>query len=157
MLQLSREALQQVRDAVSGYRQPTLAMELRAARVALEAAAVRVEVAQGLGALDRETEAVLGWVVREATTNIIRHSGARHCSITLARTGGQPSIEVVNDGWRAAPAAAGNGLRGLEERVSALGGSLEAGPLPGVGYRLRASLPGDPQAGPAALEAEVAG
>src|SRR5207244_4990898 len=56
MLALSREALQQVRDAVSGYRQPTLAMELMAARVALRAAGMDLEVQQDVGALDRETE-----------------------------------------------------------------------------------------------------
>src|SRR5439155_11102999 len=94
---LSRDALQQVREAVSGYRQPTLATELTAARVALEAAGIEVDVKQSLGALDRETEAVLGWVVREATTNVIRHSGAKHCRIALTRTEDGIEIEVVND------------------------------------------------------------
>jgi two-component system, NarL family, sensor histidine kinase DesK len=155
MLHLSREALQQVREAVSGYRQPTLATELTAARMALQAAGVELEVKQNLGALDREAEAVLGWVVREATTNVIRHSGARLCRILLARVGNEVQVEVVNDGWRVPQAPAGNGLRGLEERVAALGGRLEAAALRGAGYRLRATLPGRDGAGTALLDAEV--
>src|SRR6266566_7123039 len=59
----------------------TLKGELTAARVALEAGGVEVDIKQDVGALNRETEAVLGWVVREATTNVIRHSGAKRCRI----------------------------------------------------------------------------
>ncbi|HKW71762.1 MAG TPA: histidine kinase, partial [Candidatus Dormibacteraeota bacterium] len=124
MLGLSREALQQVREVVSGYRQPTLANELMAARVALEAASIDLDVSQNIGALDRESEAVLGWVIREATTNVIRHSGAKRCSITLGRDDGLLRIEVVNDGWRVPQAPPGNGLRGLEERLATIGGKL---------------------------------
>jgi two-component system, NarL family, sensor histidine kinase DesK len=91
MVALSREALRQVRDAVSGYRQPTLATELSAAQIALKAARLEVDVRQGIGALDRESEAVLGWVIREATTNVIRHSGAKHCQIRLSETDGRVS------------------------------------------------------------------
>lgn len=156
MLGLSREALQQVRQVVSGYRQPTLANELMAARVALQAASIDVEVTQNLGALDRESEAVLGWVIREATTNVIRHSGAKRCSITLSRDDGLLEIEVVNDGWRVPQAPAGNGLRGLEERLATIGGELEATALPTAGFRLRAILPANPRSTPADTDVEVA-
>src|SRR5207245_420834 len=122
MLALSRETLREVREAVSGYRTPTLATELMAARVALEAAAIEVDVEQSVGALDRESEAVLGWVIREATTNVIRHSGARLCRIAITRDDGQVKIDVRNDGWRVPQVPAGNGLRGLQERLAALGG-----------------------------------
>jgi two-component system, NarL family, sensor histidine kinase DesK len=152
---LSREALQQVREAVSGYRQPTLATELTAARVALQAAGIEVEVKQSLGALDRETEAVLGWVVREATTNVIRHSGGKHCRIELGRIDGQVVIEVVNDGWRVPQVPAGNGLRGLDERLALLGGTLEASALPGAGFRLGATISGQARPQPNAIDAEV--
>ena len=141
MLALSRQALQQVREAVSGYRQPTLATELMAARVAFKAAGIQLEVTQGLGVLGRETEAVLGWLIREACTNVIRHSGASHCRVALTDEHGLLRIEVVNDGWRVAEAPASNGLRGLEERLAAVGGTLVAGPLAGSGFRLAASLP----------------
>jgi two-component system sensor histidine kinase DesK len=140
MVALSREALRQVRDAVSGYRQPTLATELSAAQLALKAAGLEVDVRLGIGALDRESEAVLGWVIREATTNVIRHAGARHCRISLGETDGQLQVEVLNDGWRVVQPPAGNGLRGLEERLASIGGSLEASPLPDAGFRLRATI-----------------
>ena len=152
---LSREALQQVREAVSGYRQPTLATELTAARVALQAAGVEVDVTQSLGALDRETEAVLGWVVREATTNVIRHSGAKHCRIALNRIDGQLQIEVVNDGSRVPQTPAGNGLRGLDERLALLGGTLEASALPDAGFRLRVTISGLAYQQQNALDAEA--
>jgi two-component system, NarL family, sensor histidine kinase DesK len=152
---LSRDALQQVREAVSGYRQPTLATELTAARVAFQAAGIEVNIMQGVGALDRETEAVLGWVVREATTNVIRHSGAKHCRIALSRIDGFVQIEVVNDGWRVPQMPAGNGLRGLDERLATHGGSLEASALPAAGFRLRATIPVVAHAQRAAIDAEV--
>jgi two-component system, NarL family, sensor histidine kinase DesK len=154
MLGLSREALQQVRQVVSGYRQPTLANELTAARVALQAASIDLDVTQNVGALDRESEAILGWVIREATTNVIRHSGAKHCSISLGRDDGLLHIEVVNDGWRVPQAPAGNGLRGLEERLATVGGNLEATALPAAGFRVRATLPARARSHPA-LDVEV--
>jgi two-component system sensor histidine kinase DesK len=148
MLGLSREALQQVRQVVSGYRQPTLANELIAARVALQAASIDLVVTQNVGALDRESEAVLGWVIREGITNVIRHSGAKHCFIALNRDDRLLQIDVVNDGWRVSQAQPGNGLHGLEERLATIDGKLEASALPNAGYRLRATLPAhrDPSA-----------
>jgi len=156
MVGLSREALQQVRDAVSGYRQPTLATELMAARVALRAAGMDLEVQQDVGALDRETEAVLGWVIREGCTNVIRHSGAKHCRIHLTRNPGELKIEVANDGWRVPQVPAGNGLRGLEERLSALGGTLDAFALPTAGFRLVATVPAQSRLQVDAVDAKVA-
>ena len=156
MLGLSREALQQVRVAVSGYRQPTLATELMAARVALRAAGMDLEVQQDVGALDRETEAVIGWVIREGCTNVIRHSGAKHCRIHLTRKLGQLQIEVANDGWHVPQVPAGNGLRGLEERLSALGGTLDAFALPTAGFRLVATVPAQSRLQVDAVDAKVA-
>ena len=156
MLGLSREALQQVREVVSGYRQPTLSNELMAAKVALKAAGIEVEVTQSVGALDRASEAALGWVIREATTNVIRHSGAKHCWIVLTRNDGQLQAQVINDGWRVPEALAGNGLRGLGERLSALGGTLEAEPLTSAGFRLVATVPVTKRPNPSEVDVEVA-
>ena len=155
MLSLSREALRQVREAVSGYRQPTLSTELTAARVALEAGGVEVDIKQDVGALNRETEAVLGWVVREATTNVIRHSGAKRCRITFSRDPAHVQVDVVNDGWRVPQSPAGNGLRGLAERLAAVGGEVEATAQPDGGFRLRATVPTPVSADLSALDAEV--
>jgi two-component system, NarL family, sensor histidine kinase DesK len=155
MLSLSREALRQVREAVSGYRQPTLSTELTAARVALEAGGVEVEIKQDVGALNRETEAVLGWVVREATTNVIRHSGARRCRIAFSRDPAHVQVDVVNDGWRVPQSPAGNGLRGLAERLAAVGGEVEATAQPHGGFRLRATVPTPGSGDLSALDVEV--
>jgi two-component system sensor histidine kinase DesK len=155
MLSLSREALRQVREAVSGYRQPTLSTELTAARVALEAGGVEVDIKQDVGALNRETEAVLGWVVREATTNVIRHSGAKRCRIAFSRDPANVQVDVVNDGWRVPQSPAGNGLRGLAERLAAVGGEVEATAQPDGGFRLRARVPTPVSADLSALDAEV--
>ena len=97
-------------------------------------------MSQGIGALDRESESVLGWVIREATTNVIRHSGAKHCQIGMCEADSQLQVEVLNDGWRVVQPPAGNGLRGLEERLASIGGTLEASPLPDAGFRLRATI-----------------
>lgn len=156
MLGLSREALQQVREVVSGYRQPTLSNELMAAKVALKAAGIEVEVTLSVGALDRASEAALGWVIREATTNVVRHSGAKHCRIVLTRNDGQLQAEVINDGWRVPAALAGNGLRGLGERLSALDGTLEAEPLTSAGFRLVATVPVTKHPNPSEMDVEVA-
>jgi len=141
MLALSRDALQQVREAVSGYRKPTLATELTAAQIALKAAAIEVAIDQSVGVLERETEAVLGWVIREATTNVIRHSGAKKCRISLSEVDGHVEAEVTNDGWRVVQHQTGNGIRGLEERLAAVGGTLDATADPHGGFRLRATIP----------------
>ena len=62
-------------------------------------------------------------MVREAVTNIVRHAGARHCRVALDRDGGELRLEIADDG-RGAAAVEGNGIRGMRERVEALGGSL---------------------------------
>jgi two-component system sensor histidine kinase DesK len=153
---VARQALQEVREAVAGYRQPTLASELLAARELLAAAgiAAQIEGDSGADAVNVEdafppgVEAVLGWTVREGITNVIRHSRAHHCTIQVTSDADSACVEISDDG-RAAPdgashgtsGGAGNGLRGLAERVAALGGSSEAGPLPTGGFRLAVVIP----------------
>ena len=141
MVRLAREGLREVREAVSGYRQPTIAAELRAARIALDAAGIQLDVEQAAGALSTETEAVVGWAIREGVTNVIRHSGATHCSIVLGRQDGHVQADVVDDGQGRDGAVLGNGLRGLTERVHAIGGHLEAGRRDTRGFRLRVTAP----------------
>ena len=80
---VARESLREVRQAVSGYRQPTLEKELEGARVALSAAGIEAEVERAPVTLDPEVEAVLAWAVREGATNVIRHSGATHCQVRV--------------------------------------------------------------------------
>jgi len=134
-----------VREAVAGYRRPTLAGELGAARELLAAAAVALAQSGDLGELPPDAEAALAWAVREAVTNVIRHSRARRCSIALTRAGGRVAVEICDDGRAPAGGAdgAGSGLRGLAERVEGLGGAVEAGPRARGGCRLAVSLPAE--------------
>jgi two-component system sensor histidine kinase DesK len=151
--QVARQALREVRDAVSGYRQPTLDGELAGARMALSAAGITAEFDRPPVTLDPEVEAVLAWTVREGATNVIRHSGARRCTVKV-RTGlAAAAVEVLDDGPGQPGDGAGqtatngqrgrdgHGLAGLTERAESLRGRLEAGALPEGGFRLNVSVP----------------
>jgi two-component system, NarL family, sensor histidine kinase DesK len=147
---IGREALVEVRDAVQGYRRPTLAGELARARDALGTAGVAVEVIGGETPLPPSADEALAWVVREGVTNVLRHAAAGRCTITLASRDGVARVEITDDGAGsdtsgASGASGGNGLAGLRERVALLGGELEAGPGPS-GYRLAAGVPEGPAA-----------
>jgi two-component system, NarL family, sensor histidine kinase DesK len=145
---VARQALSEVRQAVSGYRQPTLAGELEGARVALSAAGIDASIDREPISLDPEVEAVLAWTVREGATNVIRHSGASRCSVTVHAADGDAGVEVLDDGIGNGPtttrAEGGNGLIGLRERAASLRGRIEAGTAPGGGYRLAVSVPVSP-------------
>ena len=137
---VARDALREVREAVAGYRQPTLAAELAGAHEALTAAGIEDHVDQDHAPLPPAVEAVLAWAVREGVTNVMRHSQARRCAIRITNQDGRATVEVVDDGRGGIPEA-GSGLRGLRERVLERGGTLTAGPLPHEGFRLRVTLP----------------
>jgi two-component system sensor histidine kinase DesK len=141
---VTREALRSVRAAVSGYHRPALDAELEGARTALGAAGIETTIERPDVELSPEVEAVLAWTVREAATNVIRHSGATHSAIRFVPALDQASIEVVDDGRGANGdhPGGGTGLAGLEARVRHAGGRLEAGPRDdGPGFRVRAVVP----------------
>ncbi len=130
----ARQALREVREAVAGYRQPTLHTELEGARQMMEAAGISCTIENNSKALPPSIDAVLAWTVREGVTNVIRHSCARRCAIQVGGLNGSASVEVINDGyreWKHGPTSTkgGSGLSGLTERVAAQGGQIEAGPL----------------------------
>lgn len=166
--QVARTALAEVRDAVSGYRQPTLEGEIAGARMALSAAGIEADVQEAHVALDPAVEAVLAWAVREGATNVIRHSGAHRCAVRITASLIAAGVEVIDDGRGAvgdeagaaadasveasngdAPkhaggqsnGAGGHGLAGLAERARPLNGTIEAGTLAGGGYRLAVTVP----------------
>jgi two-component system sensor histidine kinase DesK len=143
---VSRDALVEVREAVSGYRQTTLEAELRGARAALEAAGIEAEVVEPGVTLSPQVESVLAWAIREGTTNVIRHSGARRCVIRVRAGLTDAGVEIVDDGDRRTDrrASGGSGLIGLEERVRRRAGRLEAAARPGGGFRLAVDLPAAP-------------
>lgn len=151
---VARDSLTAVRETVSGYRRPTLEGELAQARVALDAAGIEPTIRHEVGPLAASEDAVLAWAVREAVTNMVRHSAARHGTITTARHGSVAEVEVTDDGREpsadreaagavpaAVPVTPGSGLRGLRERLERVGGRLEAGPQSSGGYRLVATIP----------------
>jgi two-component system sensor histidine kinase DesK len=125
---------------VSGYRQVSLAQALAEARSALSAAGITLRTPPPGEPLPAAVDAVLGWVVREATTNVLRHSAARVVTVGLT-TDDDDVVLTVSDDGQGGTASAGAGLSGLSERVTALGGRLEAGPSVGRGFRLAARLP----------------
>ncbi|MEV5127440.1 sensor histidine kinase [Streptomyces decoyicus] len=150
--QVSRQALVDVREAVTGYRRPRLAVELAGARAALRTAGVEVSADPALESeyrgLAPDEEGALAWALREAATNVIRHSGARHCELLLTEEWEADErrylcLTVLDDG--AGPPRTqhdGNGLSGLRERLTRAGGRLETGPAPrGRGFALRARIP----------------
>ncbi|MBV2152173.1 sensor histidine kinase [Kitasatospora sp. SUK 42] len=150
--QVARQSLIDVREAVTGFRRPTLPVELAAARTALAAAQIRLEAAPELvdtwPSLANEEAGALAWALREAVTNIVRHGeGAAVCTVR-ADESWEPSgeryavLEITDDGRGPGKSQPGNGLSGLEERLALVGGRLETGPgARGRGFRLRASVP----------------
>ncbi|WP_369379343.1 histidine kinase [Streptomyces sp. cg36] len=156
---VGRQALTEIREAVTGYREGSLSTELDRARSALTAADVEPVVRQSGPPLAKQTEALLGWVVREAVTNVVRHSGASHCEIVVDGAPERVRLKITDDGRGAAPGPAtaprtgGTGLKGLTERLASAGGSLRAGPGPRGGFQVTAELPVDPL--DAELEAEL--
>jgi two-component system sensor histidine kinase DesK len=163
---VSRQTLQDIREAVSGYRRPTLAVEVITARHALDAAGIRLDDDPALtlrsGTFDPDAEAALAWCLREAATNVIRHSGASHCWLRLAGQDGELALEVLDDG-RGLPgqdeSAGGSGLRGMSERLDAVGGRLSLGVRSAAdrgGLCLRATVPAAPvPSGPTGSPAPV--
>jgi two-component system sensor histidine kinase DesK len=145
---VARDALREVREAVAGYRQPTLGAELAGAHEALTAAGIEYHVDQDHAPLPPAVEAVLAWTVREGVTNVMRHSQAKRCAIRITNQDGRATVEVVDNGL-GGTLQPGSGLRGLRERVLERGGTLTAEPLPHEGFRLRVTLPLAPANAPA--------
>ncbi|MFC4587745.1 sensor histidine kinase [Sphaerisporangium corydalis] len=143
---IGREALTEVRAAVTGYRGRGLSAELESARTVLADAGVRLTTRARVLELAPEADALLGWAVREGVTNLIRHSGARTCRIDLAAGDDGTVLEILDDGRGGAPLAwSGHGLKGLRERVAATGGLLEVTDQDPGGFRLRVTLPAEPR------------
>jgi len=125
--QLSRQTLADVRAAVSGYREVTLANELAAAHEVLRAAGINSRLPGAVDSISEDDSALFGWVVREGVTNVVRHSRAENCLISI----GDRSIEISDDGVASSGSVvSGNGLAGLRERVERAGGSLSVGSNP---------------------------
>ena len=138
---VAQESLGAVRDMVTGYRQRSLGEEISGAREVLGAAGIRLDVDDTATGLPADRDGLLAWAVREGVTNVLRHSRARTCRIAIDADDAAIRLEVADDGVGGTESAGGSGLRGLRERMAEVGGTLDAGPGPGGGFRLRVRLP----------------
>ncbi|MFI6640257.1 sensor histidine kinase [Streptomyces sp. NPDC050504] len=149
---IAQDSQREVREVVRGYRDADLAGELAGAQGVLKAAGIDSRVSRdgvegdpdgGKGfALPEPVQSALGWVVREAATNVLRHGNAKWCAIRLTAADGRAVLAVENDGAPDAPTAPpGSGLAGLRERLAALDGSLEAARTEDGRWLLTASVP----------------
>ncbi len=162
--QVAHESLREMRAVVDGYRRADLGAELAGAQSLLRSAGVACQVTGAASrggreqALPPSAQAALGWVVREATTNVIHHSEATTCAIDLEVRDGPGHartavLRITNDGVPPVPAGAtrpggsppapgaGSGLAGLDERLAGLGGVLTVAREPGGSFVLEARLP----------------
>ena len=150
--QLSRASLAEVRSTVTRLRVPDFSGEIEGAGRALQTAGIRAELpeAQSALAVAGVNAKLFSWVLREAVTNMVRHSGATAARVRLSATG----LDIIDNGVGVGDAR-GNGLTGMAQRVAASGGSVVIETAPelwlaenpnsagGVGTRIRVSMDGD--------------
>ncbi|MCA2214061.1 sensor histidine kinase [Jidongwangia harbinensis] len=141
---IAQESVAELRTVVGGYRSADLDVELAGARSLLASAGVACAVVGDGATLPEPVQGTLGWVVREGTTNVLRHSNARGCTITLASpSAGMVALTMDNDGVPPDEGRVrfGGGLVGLAERIAGLGGTVAADRPAPDRFRLVASLP----------------
>ncbi|MCF1596591.1 sensor histidine kinase [Streptomyces muensis] len=151
---IAQESQREVRDVVRGYREADLGVELAGAQGVLAAAGIECEVTGEAAGLPAEVQSALAWVVREATTNVLRHGDAERCAVGVRVREGRVVLTVENDGAAGAAEAGtgsggsgdsgrpgGSGLAGLRERLAAVDGTLEAGRAREGVFRLVAEVP----------------
>ncbi len=136
--QIARKALAEVREAIGGYRAEGLTAEIERAQRTLDAAGVRLTCDSDPPKLNPAEETVLSLIVREAVTNIVRHAHATSAMLTFDSHPDRCSMIVADDG-RGGVRAEGNGLRGIRERIEALGGQFSLDAVRGT--RLVIDLP----------------
>jgi len=122
--QISRRTLTQVRDAVTEYKTNTFENELASARIALESAEIELILRMNKIEVDPLVDATLAMTLREAVTNVLRHSKATRCIVTLQLQGERLMLKVSDNGETTRKPLMGNGLRGMSERCNALAGDL---------------------------------
>ncbi|MFC8129985.1 sensor histidine kinase [Streptomyces sp. NPDC057302] len=138
---IAQESQREVREVVRGYREADLAVELAGAQGVLEAAGIDCRVVGSSAGLPVSVQSALGWVVREATTNVLRHGDPQRCDITLAIADDRTTLIVENDGVPdVVPQSTGSGLAGLRERLDMVDGTLEFA-SGGGRFRLAAQVP----------------
>ncbi len=137
---VARDALAQVRNAVSGIRSTALSAELLATTALLEAQGLKVKCETEHVKLPHDRETALALSLREAATNIRRHSGASGVVIRVRQEPCEVVVEVADDG-RGGRIVPGNGLNGMRERLGSVGGTLSLSANKDGGTLLRAAVP----------------
>lgn len=141
---LSRDALLDVRATVEGFREVSLPVEISRARSALGAAGIRADLPGSTDHVPSPVRELFAWTIREGVTNVVRHSGARGCTVVLA----PGRVTVTDDGTGptehppgpgaadAVGAAGGYGLAGLRDRAVAAGAQVFVETPPSGGFTL---------------------
>ncbi|WP_257901052.1 sensor histidine kinase [Saccharothrix obliqua] len=124
--ELARTALRETRDVVQGYRRASLGTEITNAVGVLRAAGIETAVSGDAAEVPPPLQPLFGALVREGTTNVLRHSRARRCDVVIAIDGDRVSVRLRNDGARPDVGEPGAGLAGLRERFATVGGRVEA-------------------------------
>ena len=138
---ISRDALREIREAVTGLRRADLDNELANARLACEAAGVSFTVDRPMLDLSPDRQAVLALCLREAITNVVRHAAAGRCRASLVREDDWVCLTVEDDG-RGGAIREGAGLAGMHERVEQAGGAMTI--ETGRGVTLTVRIPAHP-------------
>ncbi|MDT7788860.1 MAG: hypothetical protein QOF58_7279, partial [Pseudonocardiales bacterium] len=144
VLEISRQALADVRSVALSYRELSFNEETRSAHALLTAADIEVSVRiDQCDELPEDVKTTLATVLREGVTNLLRHSKAEHCEIVLSSSPSLVTMDITNDGIPETERKSGDGsgIGNLTTRVRALGGDLHAGLTPERTYRLRAEIP----------------
>jgi two-component system sensor histidine kinase DesK len=150
---VARHALAEVRAAVTGIRATDLVAEMASARLMLESAGVSMSCPKAMQALPEDVERALALILREAVTNVARHAQATRVELDLVVDGGNAQLRIADNG-RGGVGEEGNGLRGMRERVRALGGVLRIDSPRGRGTTLHVMSP-LPATKPVALPART--
>ncbi|RKT54043.1 two-component system sensor histidine kinase DesK [Saccharothrix australiensis] len=126
--ELARTALRETREVVQGYRRASLGTEIANAVGVLRAAGIETAVTGDASDVPPPLQPLFGALVREGTTNVLRHSLARRCAVDISVRDRQVSVRLSNDGVRPEDAGEhGAGLAGLRERFATVGGRIEVG------------------------------
>ncbi|MFC5719282.1 sensor histidine kinase [Streptomyces gamaensis] len=159
VLIISRQSLADVRSVARGYRDMSLEQEIAAARSVLSAAEVEFDTHISLGKVSPQVDTVLATVLREGITNVLRHSKASRCAITVTQARrGRVQLTLTNNGadpsHRDLSPHSGSGLGNLATRLTAIGGQLNFGHSSHGTFRLKAEAPSEHEGKTASPTAE---
>jgi len=135
---ISRDALTQVRHAVAGYRGSSVLNELISSRIALDTAGIVLKQNIGELSLPAEYENILGLILREALTNVVRHSSADYCCVDIVQNTRKLKLSVIDNG-KVDELIPGSGLNGMRERVEAVNGTI--GFMTEPGFEVHVEIP----------------